>query len=251
MVKKTSLFLITIILVLSSLAYGNKDLVYDEALLFNDGQRKDLEDRLNKFSDYYNMDVLIVTTNNAQGKTSRDFADDFFDYNGFGRGEDRDGVLLLIDMDNREIYISTSGRAIDELTDSRLDNILDHVFTRDLNMGEYYEGSLEFIKATEKYFKGNTISFLDILIGLVGGGSAGGLFFASTKSSYRTKTMNNPYSFRNNSLVNLGITNDRLVDKQLTSRIIPRTTNRGSSSGRSTRHTSSSGRTHGGRGRKF
>ena len=36
-----------------------------------------------------------------------------------------DGLALLIDMDNREITVSTSGIAIRYLTDERIENILD------------------------------------------------------------------------------------------------------------------------------
>ena len=30
------------------------------------------------------MDVVIVTSNDLQGKTPRDYADDYYDYNGYG-----------------------------------------------------------------------------------------------------------------------------------------------------------------------
>ena len=33
------------------------------------------------------MDIVIVTTDDAEGKSSLAYADDFFDYNGYGVGE--------------------------------------------------------------------------------------------------------------------------------------------------------------------
>ena len=45
--------------------------------------------------------MVIVTVDDTRGKKARDFADDFFDYNGFGYGRDRDGILLLIDISDR------------------------------------------------------------------------------------------------------------------------------------------------------
>ena len=53
-----------------------------------------LEEEANNLSSEYNMDIVIVTTNDAAGKTSREYADDFFDYGGFGVGPDYDGILF-------------------------------------------------------------------------------------------------------------------------------------------------------------
>ena len=61
--------------------------------------------------------VYAVTTDDAQGKSATAYADDFFDEHST---EQEDGVALLIDMDNREITISTCGIAIRYLTDSRI-----------------------------------------------------------------------------------------------------------------------------------
>ena len=58
------------------------------------------------------MDVVIVTTYNTRSKSSQVYADDFYEENNIGRNNSGDGILLLIDLDNREVYISTSGAAI-------------------------------------------------------------------------------------------------------------------------------------------
>lgn len=48
---------------------------------------------------------ISVTTDDALGKISMEYADDFFGNGGFGVGNDYDGILFLIDTDNREVYI--------------------------------------------------------------------------------------------------------------------------------------------------
>ena len=58
-----------------------------------------------EFKNQYNMDAVIVTSNNLNGKSQQDYADDYFDYNGYGVGEDKSGLLLLIDMDDRKVWI--------------------------------------------------------------------------------------------------------------------------------------------------
>jgi uncharacterized protein len=99
-------FLIILIILIVSLlvpwtVFAQKTLVVDEANLMSPDQVLDLNDRANALSQEFNMDIVIVTTDDTGGKSSREFADDYFDYNGYGVGPNYDGILFLIDMDNR------------------------------------------------------------------------------------------------------------------------------------------------------
>ena len=85
--------------------------VFDEAGLFDEYEKEGLETRIEEVRKSENIDLAVTTTDDANGKTSEAYADDFYDSHGFGTGDDASGVLLLIDMDNREIYVSTSGYA--------------------------------------------------------------------------------------------------------------------------------------------
>ncbi len=260
-------------LLLSSVAFGApaEMLIVDNAGLFNDSDINSLTNSLSILSDNYNMDIVIVTTYDAEGKSSRDYSDDYFDYNGYGRGDDRSGILFLIDMDNREAYISTSGEGIRYLTDMRIERVLDSIFDSGLSQGDYYGAALGFIDMTSYYldqgvpsdqhtvFEGekekNKFTPFEAVASLLASLGVGGGFYSSITSRYKVKNPPNPFSYRNNSIVNLANNSDRLIDQFVTSRIIPRTPpsggGSGSSSGRSTVHRSSSGRSHGGGGRKF
>ncbi len=266
---KLLLFLIIGLIMFSPMtSNGEKSLVYDDAMLFSQNEIVTLEDEANVLSNAYNMDIVIVTTNDAMGKTSREYADDFFDNNGFGLGENNDGILFLIDMDNREAYISTSGIGIKYLTDERIERVLDSVFDSGLADGDYYGATLGFFRDAERYLyagiptnqhnypdkprEKNKLTFFDIIISFIGGIAASGMFYISTKSSYRMKNPVKPLNLRNNSFVNFVSNEDNLLDSFVTHRIIPKPqSNPSSPSGRSTTHKSSSGRTHGGGGRKF
>ena len=67
--------------------------------------------------------MIVTTTSNSE--EPRDFADNYLRD---AVGNDQNGSVLLLDMGQREIYISTSGNMIDYLTDSRIDSILDDVY---------------------------------------------------------------------------------------------------------------------------
>lgn len=259
--------LISIVNSFSNMAYANKKLVFDDAMLFTEGEISKLEEEANKLSDEYNMDIVLVTTDDAEGKSSREYADDFFDYKGFGRGSDYDGILFLIDMDNREAYISTTGIGIRYLTDLRIEKILDLAYDG-LSNGDYYSASLGFLSGASTYLEAgipsdqynepedikvkNRLTMAEVMISLVGGLVTSGLFFFTTMARYKTPRTYNQYSYRNNSIVNMGLRDDRLISSYVTHRRIPKqTSSSSSSSGRSSTHKSSSGRSHGGGGRKF
>lgn len=73
--------------------------------------------RLNGLSEHYGMDVVVVTVDSTGFKNPRDYADDFYDNNGYRP----DGVLLLVSMDERDWWISTSGSGITAFTDAGIE----------------------------------------------------------------------------------------------------------------------------------
>lgn len=109
----------------------NEETVFDHADLLTSSEEDDLRDYAAKF-EKYDISVVFLTTNDAEGKSSMTYSDDFYDNNAFRP----DGVLFMIDMDNREIYINTVGECIDLLDDTRLYNILDACYEHASN-GEY------------------------------------------------------------------------------------------------------------------
>lgn len=262
------LFLILFIFVLTPIvANGQGFRVFDDGDLFTEEETILLDDEAKALSEAYDMDIIIVTTNDANGKTSREYADDYYDYNGFGVGGDLDGILFLIDMDNREAYISTSGIGIRYLTDQRIENILEIAFDSGLENGDYFGASKGFLSGTQRYLESgipsdqysedeqvkaeNTLSFLEIIISFIVASLASAIFYFTTKSKYKMKNPVKPLNFRSNSIVSFTSNQDRLLDSIITHRIIPKSDNSSSSSGKSTTHTSSSGKTHGGGGKSF
>lgn len=113
--------------------------VYDLADLLSDEEEQQLFSQLSGISEELWLEMVCVTTSDAEGKSSMDYADDFFDYNGFGYGERRSGFLLLIDMENRNIWISGRGRAMDLLSDRQLTDIAEDNASY-FSDGAYYEG---------------------------------------------------------------------------------------------------------------
>ena len=86
-----------------------KPLLVDDAGLLTEEESSALLNKLEDISQKYENEVGIVTVNSLEGKTAEAYADDYYDYNGYGYGENDDGLLLLISMGEREWAISTYG----------------------------------------------------------------------------------------------------------------------------------------------
>ena len=127
--------------------------VYDDADILSEEEEIRLEQLCAAYAEETHADFVIVTTADAQFKTSTDFADDFYDQGGFGYEKVHGtGVLFLIDMDNREIAISTCGDAIYYMTDPRIDEVLNAVYQY-VSEGDFGGGCKMFLQKTAAFLK--------------------------------------------------------------------------------------------------
>ena len=147
--KKTLAFLTLIFMLISPAnsvfaASG----VYDDAGLFYETEVIALQEELTSLTEATGWDAAVVTTDDAEGKTSMAYADDFYTELGYGDN----GVLYLVDMDNREIYISATGTASECLTDIRMDNIFDSAVSY-ASQGSFYKAVSTEISMSLEYFQ--------------------------------------------------------------------------------------------------
>lgn len=156
MKKALKLFILFIVLlsgipVFAKSSSATDQRVFDDANLLSDSKEELLNDKCLEIGDKVSLDIVLLTIDDAKGKTSTAYADDFYDDMEFGyNAPNGDGVLLLIDMDNRELRISTSGTAISYITDSRIESLFDAI-TPYISDGEYSNGCNEFIDFVDYY----------------------------------------------------------------------------------------------------
>ena len=95
-VKKIIPFISSIIISLIFTITINADLnfVVDDANLLSSQEETKLRIDLENFKNEYNMDAVIVTSNNLNGKSQQDYADDYFDYNGYGVGKEKKWIVI-------------------------------------------------------------------------------------------------------------------------------------------------------------
>jgi|GEM_PF-508925 len=273
-------------------AYSGKELLVDQAKLFTEEEADILRKGVKDLSDRYYMDVAIVTTNDAKGKDTVNYAQDYFISNDYGVGLKSDGILFLMDYDNNQACIYTSGSGTSYLTSERVNKIMEIISDRGLTKGDNFKASAAFLEAVGDYLlEGipveeipekeipeeqhtlpepvpNSLSAAEAIAGAIISGIIGLIFFSATKNGYEGYPEPVEFEFRRNSITNLDIMEDSLVNSYITTRIIPepepkpkpekreysisiRSTESRRDSGRNTTHISSSGKSHGGGGRSF
>ena len=111
----------------------------DGAWLLDDDEYAALSDKLDEISNRQQMDIVVVTSEDLMGySTATECADELYESYGFGFGDTKDGVLLLVSMQERDWAISTCGKAIDVFTDYDCDYISDEIVPY-LSDGDYFE----------------------------------------------------------------------------------------------------------------
>lgn len=247
--------------------------VFDGAGLFDGGERAELQRKAEEISKAYDMNILVVTTDDAQGKDARDYADDYYMDNGYYDNEAKGGTLYLIDMDNREVYMCNAGDMIYYITDSRREDVLDAGYDQVAN-GEYYACIANMMGETVHWLErgipadqytydeetGEIVRYrsirpfewgIAIVLALAAGGAAAGAVIGK----YRMKW--NPYKYpvKEKSSIRITGKEDRFVNQVVTTRVIPKnpppSSDGGGGGGQTTIHTSSGGGTFSGGGRGF
>ncbi len=122
----------------------------DYAGLVSGSDAKALLQKLDEISEAHQLDVVVVTQYSLGDKTPMEYADDFYDYNGYGFGENRDGILLLLGMENRDWRITTIGKGITVFTDAGQQYISDR-FVSYLSDGNYYGGFDKFATLCDEF----------------------------------------------------------------------------------------------------
>lgn len=269
-------------------AVSGQPRVFDQAGLFSETEIIQLEEKIAQCRKSTKMDVVIVSAYADGERSAEEYADDYYDYGGFGVGKKASGVLLLYYMDGPgqpggECYISTAGTMINMLTDERIESILDDVYgnlgNRDFaGATEHFledvkvyvkegveSGQYTYDRDTGEIVRYHSIRLYEVAIAMVIAGILAGSVCLDIKKRYAMKqssreVSNSLQAYRADCAFHFSVAGDKMINKYVRSIPIPRNTSGGSggrghsgssSAGRSTIHTSSSGSSHGGGGRRF
>ena len=234
--------------------------VVDMAGILTLSEQQEIAVRFTEFSESLKTDASVVLVPATGDLTAEAYADDFFDYGGYGYGEDRDGILLLIvtgygDGSGRRAHISTSGkRTINTVTDSRIDDLLDALIDGGAAEGHYAAGINAYIDKLNTIIQSPEQAAAaklksSLLFALGTGAFVFLISFLVLLKRYKIAGAKPYYNRTEQTQVHFASTDDPLISTNTISTVRPK--NKSSGSSGSSTHTSSSGRSHGGGGRSF
>lgn len=251
--------------ILGTPAVDASEKVYDFAELLTPSEEEQIYNRVQKFINKTNLDLAVVTINDNNKFSAMEYADDFYDYNDFGTDSEYSGVLFLVDMDTREIYMSTTGKAISMYSDYRIDMTLDAIY-QDFSNENYLNGITKFVAIIENYDTMGLPSNKDSKYAINNSGEVYRKFpwlivfgipsvitaivigiLISKNKLVRVATSSREYLDKDS--LKIKTVSDRLVSTNTIA--VPRSSGSSSGGGGSSRHSGSSGRSHGGGGHRF
>lgn len=251
--RKIIVFLMLACLVLP--VFAAQPRLIDNADLLSTAQEHKLSNRLEEVGRRLDIDIVVLTEPDIGWKDPMDYADDYYDRKGYRKN----GVLLLLSMENRDWWLSTSGSCIDPVD---ADTVEDFVIPY-IKDGDYYEGFMVFADLVElsvqhsgdagdivadaygvltfepyvtQWYDGLAIC---LTIGLVAGGITVAVMAFGMKS---VRQKGSAGDYVNEGSLQLSVRQDLYLYQRVSKRARPK--NNGT-------HTSSSGRSHGGGGGKF
>jgi uncharacterized protein len=237
-----------------------KERLLDNADLLTDSEEADILRRLDEISYKWQCDLVILTVDDHTGDI-QSYADDYFDYNGFGKEFNDSGFLFMLSMFDREWAFSGKGTCGYAITDYGREYLFDQMRS-DLADDDYYGAFSTYISTCDwllqKYSEGTPYDYdskepktTSDILGLLAGSILGGLVIAlipilKMKSDLKTvKMVNNATNYQSGGGIRVTLREDRFIKKALVKTPIPKDNgSRGGHSGGSTFHTSSSGSSH-------
>ena len=202
-----------------------------------------------------NDEADVLTTEQEQeleaGLLEIAYADDYFDYNGYGRGDYFSGVIMVVDVPHDRRYISTCGDCIGAYTDEVISyigsDLAESADARDYyglskKFASYAKDIMSSYRSNGHYAVPYSMELTTVAVILVVAFIIAFVIRGMAKSS--TQEAVTPVDadiYAKDSSANIRVSKDMFLYSNVT-----RTARSQNKSGGSSTHTSSSGRTHGG-----
>lgn len=140
--------------ILKTPSVSEKDKVYDFEDLLSEKEKKDIYNKLKKYTSNTGIDAVVVVTSDLCGFTLSDYTFNFYDYNNFK--DDGTIFVLYLKEDNKyEIYMGLSGGknsiVYSIYTNKVIEQTLKYVFYH-MKENKYYEGIVDYIAIIQKFY---------------------------------------------------------------------------------------------------
>lgn len=244
------LLLCTVLFPLSVSAEHPPELI-DVPNMLSESEYIELSEKLAVLRDTYGVDVAFIISDEMITDDAQTEADDIYDSYEYGVGENYDGILYFVCETTHEYAFSTCGRAIKIFNDDGLEYI-DEAMLPYLKQGDYYQAVSTYAEKCEELMEmaangepyKKKINILYVIAGIILIPLAVAFGFMTRKLSKMNTAVMQPgaANYMKPGSMNMNFSRDIFLYSTVSKREKPK---------ESSTHTSSSGRTHGGRSGSF
>lgn len=114
--------------------------VNDYAGVFSGAEKSDLERKLNEFEYRSSTQIFIITLEDNGGYSASDLAPRIGEAWGVGQQGKDNGLLMILDMQDRDVFIATGYGLEEYIPDITAGRIVQHELVPNFKNGEYYAG---------------------------------------------------------------------------------------------------------------
>ena len=118
----------------------NPPRVVDDAGIFTEEQKAELEKQVNRIVSEYDFSYVIFTDKSTHGLSKDVYAADFLYYGGYGKGDDFSAVcfFLCLEPGNRG-WRTVSTNSYEKIFNAKVTYTIDEIVDSDMRAGNYYE----------------------------------------------------------------------------------------------------------------
>jgi uncharacterized protein len=114
--------------------------VYDNAKLLDASQKKQLEEKLIRYSDSTTTQIVVITIDDLKGEDIGVLATNWGHKWGIGQKNEDNGIIILISKNDRKISIRPGYGVEDRLSAGICGEIIRNVITPEFKAGSYFNG---------------------------------------------------------------------------------------------------------------
>ncbi len=128
--------------------------VVDIADIFTDDEEAQMETRLSELRGMLGKDIVVFTDLSTYGLSRSVYAADFYDFNGYGIGDDREGICLMVcmDPDDRGWWSCCTGPETMGLYTEEVANQIDDLLFEKMRAGDYGTGAIDWIENVRRMY---------------------------------------------------------------------------------------------------
>ena len=133
----------------------NSPRVVDEANIFTDEEERRLETQIGEIRSELQKDIVIYTDVTDYGLTRSICAADFYDFNGYGYGDEREGICLFICMNpaERGWWCCCTGSETRAIYAEESANLIDDALYEYMGAGSYADGVADWIENIARLYR--------------------------------------------------------------------------------------------------